>query len=261
MQNHKNVSEVRFFCDLDHTLIYSHRNSIGSDKVAVEYLNGKEQSYMTQKTYEFFRRQNCVSLIPVTTRSKSQFERISVFREEIHCKYALICNGGVLLVDGVEDVAWNNETLSLVSSELPELQAIREFVQRISPASYLHDVCGMYFYTKHDAPAFFAEHLRQIAHPKTISILHDNHKVYCLPSLLNKGTAIKRFEAKFGEAISIAAGDSEFDIPMLAYADTRIIPSNLVHQLPSEDTIMILDSVFSDGICSYLNTLAKRGPL
>lgn len=259
MQSNNDLPEIRFFCDLDHTLIYSHRIPIGSNKVAVEYLNGKEQGFMTQGTYEFLCRQNCVHLIPVTTRSKTQYERISVFRKELRCKYALICNGGVLLIDGVEDGAWYNESLSLISSEKSELQAIRELVQHFSPTSLLHDVCGLYFYIKHDSPTLFAEQLKHIVRSKNISILHDSHKVYCLPSILNKGTAIERFAAKFGEATTITAGDSEFDIPMLARADTRIIPSDLEQQLPTENTIIISDSVFSDGICNYLNTIGKRG--
>lgn len=259
MQSIETHPEIRLFCDLDHTLIYSHRVPIGLNKIVVEYLNGKDQSFMTRGTYDFLCKQNCVHLIPVTTRSKTQYERISVFHKELCCKYALICNGGILLVDGIEDSEWYSETLSLISPESSELQAIKELVQQVLPTSLLHDVCGLFFYIKHDKPALFAEQLRQAAHPKNICILHDRHKVYCLPSMLNKGNAIERFAKKFGEAISIAAGDSEFDIPMLARADTRIIPSALEQQLPAENTITISSSVFSDGICDYLNTIAKRG--
>ena len=50
MQSIETHSEIRLFCDLDHTLIYSHRVPIGLNKIAVEYLNGKEQSFMTQGT-------------------------------------------------------------------------------------------------------------------------------------------------------------------------------------------------------------------
>lgn len=259
MQSIETHSEIRLFCDLDHTLIYSHRVPIGLNKIAVEYLNGKEQSFMTQGTYDFLCKQNCVHLIPVTTRSKKQYERISVFHKELCCKYALICNGGILLVDGIEDPEWYSETLSLISPESSELQAIKELVQQVLLTSVLHDVCGLFFYIKHNNPALFAEQLRKVAHPKNICILHDRHKVYCLPSMLNKGNAIERFAKKFGEAISIAAGDSEFDIPMLARADTRIIPPVLEQYLPTENTITISTSVFSDGICNYLSTIAKRG--
>lgn len=259
MQSTEKHPEIRLFCDLDHTLIYSHRIPIGSDKMVVEYLNGKEQSFMTQGTFEFLCKQNCVHLIPVTTRSKAQYERISVFRKELRCKYALICNGGILLVNGIEDPAWHSETLTLISPELPELQATKELVQHVSPSLLLHDVCGLFFYVKHDDPALFAEQIRQTASPKSIRILHDRHKVYCLPSMLNKGKAVERFAQRFGDTVSIAAGDSEFDIPMLTYADTRIVPPALEQYLPAENTITISTSVFSDGICNYLNTRAKRG--
>ena len=259
MQSTERHPEIRLFCDLDHTLIYSHRIPIGSDKIIVEHLNGKEQSFMTRGTFEFLCKQNCVHLIPVTTRSKAQYERISVFRKELRCKYALICNGGILLVDGIEDPAWHSETLALISPELPELQATKELVQHVSPSLLLHDVCGLFFYVKHNAPALFAEQIRQTASPKNICILHDRHKVYCLPSTLNKGKAVERFAQRFGDTVSIAAGDSEFDIPMLAYADTRIVPPALEQHLPAENTITISASVFSDGICNYLNTIAKRG--
>ncbi len=159
----------------------------------------------------------------------------------------------------LKDPEWYSETLSLISPESSELQAIKELVQQVLLTSVLHDVCGLFFYIKHNNPALFAEQLRKVAHPKNICILHDRHKVYCLPSMLNKGNAIERFAKKFGEAISIAAGDSEFDIPMLARADTRIIPPVLEQYLPTENTITISTSVFSDGICNYLSTIAKRG--
>lgn len=248
---------MRFFCDLDHTIIYSHRVSLGPDKVVAEYLNGKEQSFMTRETYRFFSCQSGIPLIPVTTRSKAQFERLHVFQGAIRCKYALICNGGVLLVDGAEDADWYRESLSLISQAIPELNRMRALVQRISPTSRIHDVCGLYFYAGHEEPAVLARQLKQSSEYPNIRILHDRHKVYCIPEILNKGTAVKRFAGKFGDTMTIAAGDSEFDIPMLARADIRMIPPGLAQDLPEENTIIVSDSVFSDGICSYLNTIVK----
>ena len=254
------ISQIRFFCDLDHTLIYSHRISLELEKVPVEYLNGKEQSFMTQSAYDFFCNQNSCQLVPVTTRSKAQYTRIPVLQNEIRCKYALVCNGGVLLVDGIEDAAWYSESLSMIADELPELKTVRELVQHMSPGSTIHDVSGLYFYLKHNTPALFAEELKRIAQSRNIRILYDRHKVYCLPVTLNKGTAVDRFAERFGSARTIAAGDSEFDISMLVRADTRIAPSDLGQHLPEDGTILISDSVFSDGICNYLNTIVRKGP-
>ena len=109
------------------------------------------------------------------------------------------------------------------------------------------------------APEVVMGQKRPDSHTDRFSLAVVLYKVYCLPSMLNKGNAIERFAKKFGEAISIAAGDSEFDIPMLARADTRIIPPVLEQYLPTENTITISTSVFSDGICNYLSTIAKRG--
>ena len=64
--------KTHFFCDLDHTLIYSHRVPIHNDKRVVEELHGESQSFMTEKTYEFFLSQEIVQLVPVTTRSREQ---------------------------------------------------------------------------------------------------------------------------------------------------------------------------------------------
>lgn len=247
----------KFFCDLDRTLIYSHRVPIEGKKLIVEFLNGEEQSYMTQYTYDFFRAQDSVQLIPVTTRSKEQYERIFVFKTDIPCKYALLCNGGVLLIDGREDESWYYETMRLIDCELESLQEMKTAVARLSPSSQIHDVRGLFFYIKHEHPARFAEQLTEIASTNPICVLHDQHKVYCLPKRLNKGTAVERFKARFGSNTTIAAGDSAFDIPMLVNADIALVPSLIEKQILSTNKIHISNLIFSEGICDYLKTLQK----
>lgn len=250
---------IRFFCDLDHTLIYSHRVPIAEPKTEVEYLNGKAQSFMTLRTLSFLQSQNLIRLIPVTTRSKAQFDRLPIFREDLRCDYALICNGGVLLVDGIEEEAWYRESLSMVSEELPELHSLRQLAEQLSPASRIHDVHCLYFYLKHSEPEVFARQFIQYAQPQKVRILYDRHKVYFLPVSLNKGSAVARFAKRFGPAMSVAAGDSEFDISMLRQADIRIVPPALKQYLPPENTHVVEDGIFSDGICTVLNTSIKRG--
>ena len=41
------------FSDLDNTLIYSHNRELSKPKVVIEHLDGREQSFMTQYTYDF----------------------------------------------------------------------------------------------------------------------------------------------------------------------------------------------------------------
>ena len=89
-----------WFSDLDNTLIYSHRTTFTQKKVLVEYLRGKEQSFMTQETYNFMC-SNRIKFIPVTTRSVEQYNRLFVFGKEIEADHALVCNGAILLNKGV----------------------------------------------------------------------------------------------------------------------------------------------------------------
>ena len=79
-----------------------------------------------------------------------------------------------------------------------------------------------------------------------IVTLHENgSKVYILPKGLDKGSCLERLKKKLSPDITIAAGDSRFDIPMLAAADVPIIP----HDFPS-------GSVNSDAltVCPYAQT-------
>lgn len=47
--------------------------------------------------------------IPVTTRTIEQFQRITLFQNEIIPEYAITSNGGNILHNGKQDVTWNKE--------------------------------------------------------------------------------------------------------------------------------------------------------
>ena len=93
---------IRFFSDIDNTLIYSHRHHIPQPRICVEELHGKPQSYMSQKSYEYFKNQKWLSVTPVTTRTFEQYQRLHSVAQKLKWHFALICNGAVLLNDGKE---------------------------------------------------------------------------------------------------------------------------------------------------------------
>lgn len=65
--------------DLDNTMIFSHRRVSGKENqlCCVEYYNGKPVAYMTQTAIEMLNLLlSKIFVIPVTTCSMSQFERI-----------------------------------------------------------------------------------------------------------------------------------------------------------------------------------------
>ena len=123
-----------FFSDLDRTLIFSHRIALPREKLVVELLNGREQSYMTCRTLAYLQNAAWLRLVPVPMRSCEQSERVSVFRTLLPCRYALVCNGGVLLADGETDRAWLAETRRLAANQLRELErAVRIFESLADP--------------------------------------------------------------------------------------------------------------------------------
>ena len=63
-----------FFTDLDNTMIYSHHREIGKPKIVVEHLDGREQSFMTEFAYDFLLSADWLDIVPVTTRTKQQYE-------------------------------------------------------------------------------------------------------------------------------------------------------------------------------------------
>lgn len=91
--------------DLDNTLIYSCRHDIGEQRINVELYQGREISYMTAVSHRLLRqiKQECL-IVPTTTRTKEQYDRIDLRAGAF--EYALICNGGLLLVNGKSDPAW-----------------------------------------------------------------------------------------------------------------------------------------------------------
>lgn len=239
---------IIFNSDLDNTLIYSYKHEIGAHKKCVELYEGREISYMTLLSLELLERiRQRVLFVPVTTRTVEQYRRIRLGMGEP--PYALVCNGGVLLVNGREDDAWYEETVKRIGDcggELRRAQAIlehdpdRDFEVRL--------IRELFLFTKSKAPEQTMERLRAALDPDKMDVLGNGVKVYAVPKALNKGAAVLRLKERLGANKVIASGDSEFDIPMLDAADLAIAPKSLADQaLEHADYIyMPGEKVFSE---------------
>ena len=241
-----------FFSDLDNTLIYSHRTAPNADKILVEMLDGREQSYMTRRTLTFLQNAPWLRLIPVTTRSKEQFARISLFPARLPCPYALVCNGGELLIGGESDPRWLEETRSLISPAMDALRAGIALMENMS-GGRVRTPSGLMAYAVFENPAEAVQKLRHAIGSPALSILHNSRKVYCIPSILHKGTAVERFKTRYPTGTIAAAGDSVFDIPLLEIGEIAITTRALANSVHNPHTIAIDDHlILSDEICSVL---------
>ena len=120
---------IAFHTDLDNTLIYSYKHDIGPQKRNVELYQGREISCITEETYHLLQLvKNEMLIVPTTTRTLEQYQRIDLGIGPF--PYALVCNGGVLLVNGVPDEAWYQDSLHLVSDSREEMNLAMELLER-----------------------------------------------------------------------------------------------------------------------------------
>lgn len=245
---------IYFFSDLDNTLLYSHRVSLPGECIAVEYLNNRVQSYMTKKTYNFLIESNGVFLIPTTTRTCEQYARLSETFAKFGCRYALVCNGGILLDNNEIDLEWLSETKKIAGDELSDLNEASKLFLRFFPKENIHYANDIMIYAKTDTTASDAVRLTSMLNTESLNVYYDSRKVYCIPSSINKGNAIKRFSNRMGITWTIAAGDSVPDIPMLKTSNLAILPNNLSNSVERAKKYIAENSqCFSDYICDVLS--------
>lgn len=243
-----------FFTDLDRTLIYSYKQEIGKEKRSVELYQGREISFMTEKTYRLLLEvKKWMCIVPVTTRTMEQYSRIDLGIGPV--RYALVCNGGVLLIDGKPEQPWYEQSLRMVENSQEEMeQAVRYLEQEKSRNFEIRLIQNLFVFTRCQSPQEAVQRLTQALQPRTTDVFTNGEKVYVVPKKLNKGMAVARFAQYCGTGMSAAAGDSMFDLPMLARADLAMAPAGYgqagwragnIHEMAGEN-------VFSEEMLEFL---------
>lgn len=248
-----------FNSDLDNTLIYSYKHDIGENKGCVEIYQGREISFMTERSLKLLKTVNDkVLLVPTTTRTEEQYGRINL-GIGVH-KYALACNGGVLLVNGQSDEEWYKESLEMITESRTELIRAEKYLKEDEYRSFeLRNIRDLFLFTKSSEPEISAQRLREKLDMSVIDIFTNGVKVYAVPKKLSKGNAVKRLKKRLGAEKIVAAGDSEFDISMLNAADYAIAPEALVKTGEINNSVVYVKegSIFSEKVLEYVLELAE----
>lgn len=211
---------MKLFCsDLDNTLIYSWRHSLTGEKLCVEWLKGREISFVTERTLDLLKElQKKMLFIPVTTRRVDQYKRLTL--PGISPQYALTCNGGILLNHGEIAEDWYRESLELVEECRGEMEKGQKLLAddpfRGFEVWFIED---LFLFTKSENTEETLRRLREELDLDKLELLTHKDKVYLLPKVLNKGTAVERIKKRLKPECLFAAGDSAFDVPMLEKAD------------------------------------------
>ncbi len=227
--------------DLDNTLIYSYKRDIGTAKRAVEIYQGREISFITDRTYQLLQQvKEEILIVPTSTRTIEQYNRINLGIGSF--PYALVCNGGILLVDGVRDRQWYQESLRLVSGSSDDIRRAALLLEREPRRKFeLRLIEDLFVFTKCSEPEKVVADLSAELDTGRVDIFYNGEKVYVVPSKLNKGVAIERLRNILKPDYVIAAGDSEFDISMVIKADMGFVPYGF------KNTYGIIDNIMESG--------------
>lgn len=253
---------VRFFTDLDNTLIFSHRHNITKEFRLIELLRGKEQAFITKYTYSFLKNATWLEVIPITTRTQLQYSRLDFLQKELDCSLALVGNGAILLEHGKSNQQWYEESLSICENAIPEVERLAELLENLVEKNHVHGEYPFFIYASSDNIGPIYDILKKEVKIETIELMVDRKKIFCIPKVLTKGNAIKRFDKKFGERKTLIAGDSAFDYTMLELGDFAFVPANISEGIMNKNKIVIENTpVISDEICDKISLLYKKGLL
>ena len=230
---------IIFNTDLDNTLIYSYKHDIGPDKLMVELYEGREISFVTKETSQLLQKlKDLVMIVPTTTRSIEQYKRIDLGLGTP--KYALTCNGGVLLVDGQKDAQWYQQSLELIKDCEGVMAEARELLEN-EPNRYfeVRFIEDLFLFTKCKSPEEIIEKVASQLNSDMVDVFNNGDKVYVVPRALSKGNGINRLREKLAPGKVMAAGDSEFDISMVVAADVGYVPKGFKEKYNVNDESVI----------------------
>lgn len=220
-----------FASDLDQTLIYSKRwiSDANEDIRCIEIYKDEALSFMLfeeieelkslSKSYEF---------IPITTRTRSQYERVDL---PINPKYAVVANGACIIKDGLIDEKWEK----IIRERLDDAMSTHDMYEKLQNllkqegAIRLRDADGLFLYLITDLDTFdrtILNKYRDFVESGKWSIHDQGKKVYFVPQAINKGDALKYLREKNDYKHIVSAGDSDLDESLKKASDYFIAPEH-----------------------------------
>jgi hydroxymethylpyrimidine pyrophosphatase-like HAD family hydrolase len=227
--------------DLDRTMIYS-QAAMGEaqfatvDAVCVEIYRDAPLSYMTTTAVELLARLAAeVPVIPTTTRTPAQYERIALPGNPF--RYAVASNGGRILVDGADDPDWRRAVERAVSESGAALdEVLTELRSRIDESwvRSLRIADDLFCYLVVDPagqPDEFLPAWQDWCAARGWTASQQGRKIYATPGSVTKSAAIAEVRRRLVDDGTIttdaelcAAGDGWLDTDLLSAADHAIRP-------------------------------------
>lgn len=234
-----------FATDLDRTLIYAERFLASYEKEtrSIEIFKEKPISYISVKALALLKELDKVAtVIPITTRNREQYERISIWREYIKPRIYVVNNGGTIFIEGKEDSIWNAK----IKKQLSELtfsyeEALSLFLSLYKGPVELYkksdELIWLVLSDKNqidwEAVRAFQRHVEK----QGWKIDVNGRKIYLYPACISKWEALHYIKMNYLDEEVVAAGDSLLDAEMIHQAEFGVVPKDAVIEAECEENI------------------------
>ena len=227
-----------FASDLDQTLIYSYRSIMSKEIIPqirpVEWLDDRFISYMTPSALSKLREiSQQAFFVPVTTRTKLQYQRINFRGYDIMPQYAVTSNGGTIFYRGREDEDWAQRVFKGRDNCLAGPDVIKKF-EEVAHHSWVIAESGkwadnLFYYClieREKIPLAELAAFKIWASENRWELSVQGRKLYLVPRNINKNAAVRYIKDQENINYVVAAGDSLLDLEMLKVAELAIAPSH-----------------------------------
>ena len=238
-----------YFSDLDRTLIYSDKFiNEETEQVCIEILDGREISYMSPKSMDILRDiLKKKKFIPTTTRSIEQYKRIMFMQNDINFEWSIVSNGGNILHNGEIFEPWKkvlNQRLKSCESLQSVMNYFKENYSEIDGILKIRDVDDVFFYIVVDKAIFDENSLdlfQSYLNKAGWKVYASGRKIYFIPSVVTKESAIEYLISYLKEEKFEALGDSIMDMNMLKSSNKGYIPANsyIAMEIESNEALYI----------------------
>lgn len=223
--------------DLDGTVLFSDR-AMGDTRppdarlTPVDVVGERTYAYMTDTVVAAWTwLAGRGVLVPATTRSVRQYARLRLPGPPP--RYAVVCNGGRLLVDGESDPAWERTARAAIAAEAA---AYEQVMRRCEAWRDQYGIASLrtaedffLYFTAAARDAWLAEFAAEVAdwcRPLGWRASLQAYKLYLLPAVLDKAPAVAEVAGRLGAGRVVAGGDSLLDERMLRDAHAAIRPAH-----------------------------------
>lgn len=223
-----------FASDLDQTLIYSRRRlrSLPEDeRIVIEYKDGAPLSFMSRMSQSLLKEISARLLfVPITTRIMDQYKRINLGVFEDEAPYAVISNGGRVLINGSDDPDWEDHIRGGLEQQCAGLEMVLRYFNEGYRGGWVQSVRnaeGLFIYCIVDAENTPVEKLSRFGewlaeHNWDLSV--QGRKIYFIPKVLQKAKALEYISEKTGRQLFAGAGDSYLDLSFLKIVEHPFVP-------------------------------------